>query len=211
LRAPAIQALATDDGPLQLSLFDQRDLAEIISPDYPGERLIVCRNPALAEERARKRGELLAATEQNLLAIQARVRRKRRPLKGAAASGEAVGAVLNRKKMALHPNHHQREVHLRPQPGHDRSRSTARWHLCFAHPGVAAELDAEATVRSYKALSTVQCAFRSCKTIDLEVWPIFHLHGLLKRKRRLMQDPLLPPEAADAEKQQLLNEMLDAV
>ncbi len=92
LRAPDIQVLAKDDGPLQLSLFDQRDLVEITSPDYPGERLIVCRNPALAEERARKRGELLDATERALLAIQARVRRKRRPLKGAAAIGEAKPA-----------------------------------------------------------------------------------------------------------------------
>src|SRR5215469_15089199 len=102
LRAPDIQALAKDDGPLQLSLFDQRDLAEITSPDYPGERLVVCRNPALAAERARKRGELLDATEQALQKIQARVRRKSRPLKGAAAIGEAVGAVLDRKKMAKH-------------------------------------------------------------------------------------------------------------
>ena len=80
LRAPAIQALARDDGPLQISLFDERDLVEITSPDYPGERLIVCRNPALAEERGRKRDELLAATERDLLAITTLVRRKRRPL-----------------------------------------------------------------------------------------------------------------------------------
>jgi hypothetical protein len=100
LRALDIQALAKDDSPLQLSLFDQRELAEITSPDYPGERLVVCRNPALAAERARKRGELLDATEQALQKIQARVRRKSRPLKGAAAIDEAVGAVLNRKKMA---------------------------------------------------------------------------------------------------------------
>ena len=102
LRAPQIQALAAADRPLQLSLFDERDLAEITSPDYPGERLIVCRNPALAEERSRKRGEPLAATEPALRAIQTRVRRKRRPLRGAAAIGEAVGALLNRKKMAKH-------------------------------------------------------------------------------------------------------------
>ncbi len=90
LRAPAIQTLAAENGPLQLSLFDDRDLAEIASPDYPGERLIVCRNPALAAERARKRGELLDATEQELISIQARIRRARQPLRGAAKIGLAI-------------------------------------------------------------------------------------------------------------------------
>ena len=85
LRAPAT-AVAADGGPLQLSLFDERDLAEIESPDYPGERLVVCRNPALAEERARKRSELLAATERELERIQARIRRTRQALAGADAS-----------------------------------------------------------------------------------------------------------------------------
>src|SRR5882672_1596445 len=98
LRAPAIQALAAEKGPLQLSLFDDRDLAEIASPDYPGERLIVCRNPALA----RKRGELLDATEQELIAIQARIRRARQPLRGADKIGLAIGAVLGRRKVAKH-------------------------------------------------------------------------------------------------------------
>src|SRR5207237_1524331 len=102
LRAPAIQALAADNGPLQLSLFDQRDIAEIESADFPGERLIVCRNPALAEERARKRGELLEASERDLRQIQARVRRAKRPLRGAARIGLAVGAVMGRRKMAKH-------------------------------------------------------------------------------------------------------------
>jgi hypothetical protein len=176
LRAPDIQALAKDDGPLQMSLFDQRDLAEITSPDYPGERLIVCRNPALAAERARKRAELLDATEKALLAIQARVRRKRKPLKGAAAIGEAVGAVLNRKKMAKH-----------------FIRTIADTELTFARDDAAiaaeaqldgvyvlrtsvpqAEFDAKTTVRSYKALATVERAFRSCKTVDLEVRPVYH-------------------------------------
>ncbi|MBV8506356.1 MAG: hypothetical protein JOZ11_11200 [Alphaproteobacteria bacterium] len=102
LRRPDIQALAAEGGPLQISLFDERDLVGITSPDYPGERLIVCRNPALAVERARKRGELLDATERTSRAIQTRVRRKRRPRRGAAAIGEAVGAALNRNKMAKH-------------------------------------------------------------------------------------------------------------
>jgi hypothetical protein len=81
LRAPAIQKLAAEGGPLQLSLFDERDLAEIESPDFPGERLVVCKNPALAEERRRKRGELLDATEQDLKDIQARILRQRQPLR----------------------------------------------------------------------------------------------------------------------------------
>src|SRR5207253_3207253 len=93
LRAPAIKQLAAEGGPLQPSLFDDRDMAEITSPDYPGERLVVCKNPLLAEERARKRVELLAATEMELARIAARVQRARSPLRGAAAVGQAVGAV----------------------------------------------------------------------------------------------------------------------
>ena len=100
LRAPALAKLAGEEGPLQLSLFDQRGLAEIDSPDYPGQRLIACRNPALAAERARKREELLAATDVELRRIQGRVRRARRPLRGAGEIGLAVGAVINRRKVA---------------------------------------------------------------------------------------------------------------
>ena len=103
LRAPAIQALAAENGPLQLSLFDQRDLAEINAPElFPGERLIVCRNRELAAERARKREELLMATERELTRIQAQVRRRHAPLRGAAAIGMAVGAVLNSRKVGKH-------------------------------------------------------------------------------------------------------------
>ena len=102
LRAPAIKQLAAAGGPLQPSLFDHRDMAEITSPDYPGERLVVCKNPLLAEERARKRAELLAATEKDLARIATRVQRARSPLRGAAAIGQAVGAVLGRRHMAKH-------------------------------------------------------------------------------------------------------------
>src|ERR1700732_4956871 len=94
LRAPAIKQLAAEGGPLQPSLFDDRDMAEITSPDYPGERLVVCKNPLLAEERARKRAELLAVTEKELARIEARVQRVRKPLHGAAAIGQGVGAAL---------------------------------------------------------------------------------------------------------------------
>ena len=101
LRGPAIQQLA-QTGTLQFSLFDTRDMAEITSPDYPGERLVVCKNPLLAEERQRKRDELLALTEADLRKIQARVSREKNPLRGAGEIGKAVGAVLNKRKMAKH-------------------------------------------------------------------------------------------------------------
>src|SRR5262249_17397945 len=100
LRAPAIRKLMADDGPLQLSLFDQQDLAELTSPDFPGERLVCCRNPVLAEERVRKREDLLAATEKLLAPVIARVRAGR--LAGAAKIGVEVGKVINKYKTAKH-------------------------------------------------------------------------------------------------------------
>src|SRR5438045_3579098 len=100
--APRRHTLFSQRGPLQPSLFDDRDMAEITSPDYPGERLVVCKNPLLAEDRGRKRAELLAATEKELARIAARVQRARSPLRGAAAIGQAVGAVLGRRHMAKH-------------------------------------------------------------------------------------------------------------
>src|SRR6266481_2414552 len=99
LRAPAIRALL-EGGALQMSLFDDRDMAAITSPDFPGERLIVCRNRALAAERARKREDLLAATERDLARIAAAVARKRQPLRGKAEIGLEIGAVLDKHKMA---------------------------------------------------------------------------------------------------------------
>jgi hypothetical protein len=176
LRAPDIQALAADDGPLQISLFDQRDLVEIASPDYPGERLIVCRNPALAAERSRKRGELLETTERALQAIQNRVRRKRRPLRGAAAIGEAVGAVLDRKKMAKHFSRIITDDDFTFARNDTTIAAEAKLDGVYVlrTPVPRDELDSEATVRSYKALSTVERAFRSCKTVDLEVRPVYH-------------------------------------
>ncbi len=100
LRAPAIAKLAAADGPLQMSLFDTQDLAEIHHPDYPGERLIACRNPALAHERARKRNELLAATEADLAAIADHVHRG--TLHGAGRIGEAVGRIIGKYKVGKH-------------------------------------------------------------------------------------------------------------
>jgi hypothetical protein len=127
LRAPAIKTLR-DAGALQMSLFDERDMASITSPDFPGERLIVCRNRALATERARKREDLLATTERELARIAAAVARKREPLRGAAAIGLKVGAVLDKHKMAKHfvleiadsgPRRHLRRAH---QPARHRAR-----------------------------------------------------------------------------------------
>src|SRR5437764_1322956 len=176
LRAPAIKQLAAEGGPLQPSLFDDRDMAEITSPDYPGERLVVCKNPLLAEERARKRAELLAATEKELARIAARVQRARSPLRGAAAIGQAIGAVLGRRHMAKHF-----QISIT-----DEAFSFARDPVSIAAEAAldgiyvirtnlpAAQSDAAATVRAYKSLSGVEHAFRSLKTVDLELRPVFH-------------------------------------
>jgi hypothetical protein len=176
LRAPAIRTLAADGGPLQLSLFDERDLAEIESPDYPGERLVVCRNPALAEERARKRSELLAATERELERIQARIRRTRQPLAGAAAIGQAVGAVLGRRKVAKHFRITVSDDDLafaRDDTGIAAEAALDGFYVL--RTSVPAEtLDAGATVRAYKSLAQVERAFRSLKTVDLDIRPVFH-------------------------------------
>jgi len=176
LRAPAIKQLAAAGGPLQPSLFDHRDMAEITSPDYPGERLVVCKNPLLAEERARKRAELLAATEKDLARIAARVRRARRPLRGAAAIGQAVGAVLGRRHMAKHFqisitddtfSFAQTPLSIAAEAALD-GIYVVRTNLPTEHS------DAAATVRAYKSLSGVEHAFRSLKTVDLELRPVFH-------------------------------------
>jgi hypothetical protein len=176
LRAPAIQKLAAEDGPLQLSLFDTRDLAEIESPDYPGERLIVCRNPALAQERARKRTELLDATEQELVRIQARVRRARQPLRGADQIGLAVGAVLGRRKVAKHFQITITEHDLSfTRDAAAIAAEAALDGFYVLRTNVAAEnLTAPDAVRAYKGLARVERAFRSIKTVDLELRPVFH-------------------------------------
>jgi hypothetical protein len=175
LRAPAIRALIAR-GAFQLDLFDERDLAEIESLDYPGERLIVCKNPLLAAERARKRAELLDATERDLTRLQARVRRARQPLRGAAAIGQAVGAVLGRRKVGKHFRITITEDAL------SFARDDATIAAEAALDGIyvlrtsvpAAALAAADTVRAYKSLARVERAFRSLKTVDLEIRPVFH-------------------------------------
>jgi len=175
LRAPAIRTLV-EAGALQMSLFDQRDMAAITSPDYPGERLIVCRNPDLARERTRKREDLLAATEADLAVIAAAVRRARNPLRGEAEIALKVGAVVNRHKVAKH---------------FELSIGEASFSFHRKTEAIAAEaaldgiyvvrtnlpkklLDDAATVGAYKGLARVERAFRSLKTVDIHLRPIFH-------------------------------------
>ena len=176
LRAPAIQELAADNGPLQLSLFDERDMAEITSPDYPGERLIVCRNKALAAERGRKREELLAATEKELAKVAASVTRSRNPLRGAGKIGLKAGAVLGKHKMAKHFElaiGDNSFAYSRNQASIQKEAALDGFYVLGT--SVPAEtLDAPAAVLAYKSLSQVERAFRSMKTVDLEVRPIHH-------------------------------------
>ena len=176
LRAPQIQALAQGDGPLQLSLFDERDLAEISSPDFPGERLIVCCNRDLAAERTRKREALLVATERELARIQAQVRRKGSSLRAAAEIGLAVGEVVNAKKMAKHFALDIREGHFSWTRKIDQIAAEAKldgiYVIRTSMP--AEELGTAHAVQAYKDLSRVERAFRSMKTVDLEIRPIRH-------------------------------------
>ncbi len=175
LKAPAIRSLA-EGGSLQLSLFDDRDLAEISSPDYPGERLVVCRNPLLADERARKRSALLDATEQKLAHIQAQVRRARKPLRGKDKIGLAVGAVRDRYKMAKHFAITITEGDLAfERKTAEIAAEAALDGIYVLRTNLAAEaLDATGVVTGYKQLAQVERAFRSHKTVDLEVRPIHH-------------------------------------
>jgi transposase len=175
LRSPAIRKLV-EGGFLQMSLFDQRDLAEITSPEFPGERLIVCRNPLLAEERRRKREELLAATEKALEKVAQATRRSTNPLQGEGRIGLRVGRVLGRFKMSKHFLLTIEEHSF----GYERDlgrieQEAALDGLYVIRTSVPqAELSAEEVVRSYKRLSRVERAFRCLKTLDLKVRPIHH-------------------------------------
>lgn len=175
LRGPAIAKLARQ-GAIELSLFDERDLAEITSPDYPGERLMVCRNPLLADERARKRDELLAATEKELAKIAAATTRDRRPLRGAAKIGERVGRVANKYKVAKHFETTITDDSFDYARKDEQIRAEAELDgLYVIRTDVPTEqMSAEQTVRNYKSLSVVERAFRSIKTMDLKVRPIHH-------------------------------------
>ena len=173
LKSASIRTLV-EQGQLQLGLFDERNLMEIASPDYPGERLVACRNPQLAALRAHKRHDLLAATEKNLQQIKERVDAGR--LKGADAIGLRVGKVINQYKVAKH---------------FELQISDERFSFTRKHEAIAAEaaldgiyiirtsvdtarMEAADCVRNYKALANVERAFRSLKTVDLKVRPIHH-------------------------------------
>lgn len=175
LRAPAIRQLV-EAKEIQLSLFDERDLAEITSSAYPAERLIVCKNPLLAEERTRQREALLQATERELDKIVAATQRSQRALKGQGRIGLRVGKVIGRFKMAKH---------FKLTLTEDRfayERDTQRIHeeaaldgLYVIRTSVPKEtLETEETVRAYKDLAHVERAFRSYKSVDLKVRPIYH-------------------------------------
>lgn len=176
LRAPQIRALI-DAGPLQLDLFDdQTDLAEITASDYPGERLVVCRNPVLAKERARKRSELLAATERALSRIAMATRRKRRPLRGKAEIGLDVGKVIDKHKMAKHFEITITEdsftYRRREQAIAAEARLDGLYVIRSNLPKQA--MSAEDLVASYKSLAQVERAFRSLKSVDLQIRPVYH-------------------------------------
>jgi hypothetical protein len=175
LRAPAIRLLA-EQGALQLSLFDEQNLAEITHPDYPGERLVACRNPALATERSRKRSELLDATESELATIATAVSRDSRPLRGKDKIALRVGKVVNHYKMAKHFEvviEDDRLTFSRRQDEIDAEASLDGIYVIRTN--VAEErLDAPGAVTAYKGLSVVERDFRHMKAIDLDLRPIYH-------------------------------------
>ena len=175
LRSESIRKLVTQKA-IQTSLFDEKDLAEITSDDFPGERLIVCRNPILAEERTRKRRELLQATEKKLNKIVEAVARKKSPLRGEAKIGLRIGRILNKYKMAKHFElkikqdqftYERREAKIAEEAALDG--------LYVIRTSVKAkDISSDDTVRTYKSLSQVERAFRCMKTVDLEIRPIYH-------------------------------------
>ena len=174
LRAPAIAALAADDGPLQMSLFDQVNLAEITHPDYPGERLVACRNPALATERARKRLALLEATDVELAKIVAAVVAGR--LAGAGKIGVRVGKVVGRYKMAKHYTLTITDDTFVFTRDTDQITAEAALDGIYVIRTTMApeQMDAAKVVATYKSLARVERDFRCLKTIDLDLRPIHH-------------------------------------
>ena len=175
LRGPAVRSLV-ESGAVQLSLFDEKDLVEIRSDAYPGERLMVCRNPLLAEERARKRDELLQATEALLEPIVAATKREKWRLKGQDKIGVRVGKVVGKYKMAKHFELKigEESFGYRRKPESIAAEAALDGLYVVRTSLAETQLDAEGTVRAYKRLSAVERAFRSLKTVDLKVRPVFH-------------------------------------
>jgi hypothetical protein len=176
LRAPAIAGLAAS-GDLQMSLFDEVNFAEITHPDYPGERLVACRNPALATQRARKRTELLAATEADLAQVRAAVERGRQPLGGKDKIALRVGRVINRHKMAKHFEltitddsfgFSRKEEQISAEAALDG------FYVVRASASGTTAMSAAGLVGAYKDLKFNEAGFRSLKAIDLDLRPIYH-------------------------------------
>ena len=175
LRSEGIRQLR-EAGAIQMSLFDKQDLAEVTSEHFPGERLVVCRNPALAEQRARKRNELLQATEDQLEPIRLATRRKRNPLRGEKEIGLRVGKVIGKHKMAKHFDltitansfaYTRREAAIREEAALDG--------LYVVRSSVdKKQMNSEQVVETYKSLAKVERAFRCLKTVDLSLRPIYH-------------------------------------
>ncbi|MDR3212389.1 MAG: IS1634 family transposase [Azoarcus sp.] len=176
LRAPQIALLAQEHGPFQPSLFDERNLLELESEHFPGERLLVCRNPWLADERARKRAELLAATEAELAVIATAVTRPRNPLRGTQAIALRAGRCVDHYHMAKHFELAITDTTFNWQRKPERiNAEMALDGLYVVRTNLAKnQLDADAVVAAYKSLSQVERAFRSIKTVDLQVRPVFH-------------------------------------
>jgi hypothetical protein len=176
LRAPQITQLAAEHGPFQPSLFDERNLIEVSSAQFPGERLIVCRNPLLAQERARKREELLLATQAELAKIAAATTRRRQRLHGEPAIALRVGRVINRFRMAKHfaLTIGDTAFTFRRKTDSIDAEAALDGLYVIRTSLPAAQLDAAAAVAAYKSLANVERAFRSMKTVDLHVRPVFH-------------------------------------
>ncbi|HSS92079.1 MAG TPA: IS1634 family transposase [Streptosporangiaceae bacterium] len=174
LRHPAIKKLMAGDGPLQLSLFDEQDLAEITSPDFPGERLIACRNPFEAAKRARTRQELLAATEADLEKIAAQVAAGR--VKDPDKIGVAAGKIINRRKVARHfiPDIGQQHIAWRRDQAAIDAEAATDGIYVIRTPVPRDVLDAAGAVAAYKDLAHLERDFRSIKASDLDLRPIWH-------------------------------------
>lgn len=175
LRTDGIKKLVSQ-GAIELSLFDERDLAEVASPDFPGERLVVCRNPLLADRRARKRIELLEATEKKLDAVVAATQRKSRPLRGKEKIGLRVGKVLGHYKVGKHFVLEITDVSFSYRRDEAKIAEESRLDGIYV-VRTSLEIDtisSEDAVRAYKNLAKVERAFRSMKTVDLKIRPIYH-------------------------------------
>jgi hypothetical protein len=179
LRAPQITQLAAEHGPFQPSLFDERNLIELTSEQFPGERLIVCRNPLLAQERARKRIELLAATEADLAKIATATQRASRALRGEQAIALRVGRVINRFHMTKHFELTITETSLSwtCKAGAIAAEAALDGLYVIRTSLSKDQLNAPAAVTAYKSLAHVERAFRSIKTVDLHVRPVFHYNA----------------------------------